>query len=45
MRGRKQWLSIDVTTLIIHKVHKIWENHHIARPLVIDKKEAFNYFF
>ena len=43
MGGKKQWSAIDVATLMIHKVHEIWENKHVARPLLMDVKEAFDH--
>lgn len=45
MEGKKQWLAIDMVALMIHKVHEIWENQHVAKAFLMDIKEAFNHVF
>lgn len=45
MRRRKHWLTINAAALIIHKVHKIWEDKKIASALLIDVKRIFDYVF
>lgn len=45
IKGRKQWTTIDVTTIIIYKIYEIWKNQHVAKGLLIDVKKAFDYVF
>ena len=41
--GRKHRSAIDEAALMIHKVHKIWENKQTAGALLMDVKGAFDH--
>lgn len=43
MGGRKHRLTIDVTALMIYKVHKIQEDKQSAGALLKDVKKVFDY--
>ena len=43
MGGRKQQSAMDAAALMIHKVHKMWENQHVAGALLMDVKGAFDH--
>ena len=43
MGGRKQRSAIDAAALMIHKVHEMWENQHVAGALLMDVKGAFDH--
>lgn len=43
IKSRKYYSTIDAATLIIHKVHKIWDTKQVASVLLINIKRAFNY--
>ena len=43
LKGIKQRSTIDAAALMIHKVHKMWENQHIAGVFLIDVKGAFDH--
>ena len=43
MGGRRHRSAIDAAALMIHKVHKTWEDKQIAGALLMDVKGAFDY--
>ena len=43
MEGKKHCSTIDIASLMIHKVHKIWETKQVAITLLMEVKKAFNH--
>lgn len=43
IKRKKHRLAIDMIALMINNIHKVGEDCQIARALLIDVKEAFDY--